>query len=87
MAETPTLGELFKTKVILEAEVARAVQAAVSGDRNEAYDIGNGYTLDLNAALKAHEIANTALSSPVASLAHKWNMARTAILLARPVRA
>ncbi|MFC5552524.1 hypothetical protein [Methylobacterium iners] len=40
----------------------------------------------LAAALKGLEIAAKALEVPTASLAYRRNMARTAILLARPVK-
>ncbi|MFC5554447.1 hypothetical protein [Methylobacterium iners] len=84
MTNDLTLDDLLKTKLVVEEDVTRAVQAAVAGDRSKAYAIGN-YTLDLDAAFKAHEVASKALSNPQATLAYRWNMARAAILLARPV--
>ena len=84
MAENPTAGGLYKAKVILEADVMAAVEAVLAGRPTDQHPLADGYTIDLVAAVDAHPLAKAGLAAEVASLAYRRNLARTAILLARP---
>lgn len=84
MAENPTTGELYKAKAILEADVMAAVEAVLAGRATDQHPLADGYTIDLVAAVDAHPLAKAGLAAEVASLAYRRNLARTAILLARP---
>ena len=86
MAENPTTGELFKAKVILEADVVAAVEAVFAGQATDAYPIKDGYTLDLLAAIEGNPAARAGLVAEGVSVAYRRNLARTAILLARPTK-
>ena len=48
--------------------------------------VGEGYGLDLTAAVDAHGPARTALADPNASDTFKRTMVRTALVLARPTK-
>ena len=86
MANDPTFGDLFKAKAIFEADVVAAVEAVLAGRATDRHPLADGYTIDLIAAVEAHPVAKAGLAGKAASLAFRRNLARTAILLARPVK-
>lgn len=87
MAETKTTGELRKAAEISDAEIDAAVEAVLVVPETGSYPIGGGYLLDLAAAVAAHEPARRVLAEPTTKPGFRRTMARTALLLARPVRA
>lgn len=86
MATDPTIGELFKQALILDADVRGAVDTYMADAETGVFPVGEGYGLDLGAAVDAHGPAKRALADPNASDAFKRMMVRSAILLARPRR-
>ena len=86
MAETPTTGELFKAKAILNEDVDAAVDAFMADPTLTAFLMGDGYVLDLAAAVQANPFAKRMLADPAMRDALKRTAVRAAILLARPVK-
>jgi hypothetical protein len=86
MATDPTIGELFKQALILDADVHAAVNAYMADAETGVFPVGEGYGLDLAAAVAAHGPARTAIADPNASDTYKRTMVRTALILARPIK-
>lgn len=80
-----TVGELFKAKAILEADVEAATQAYLADPTTGAHPLGDGFRLDLAAAVgdykRAPELQDLSLNP-----GQRRGIVRTAILLARPVK-
>ncbi|MBX9933595.1 MAG: hypothetical protein K2Y56_19090 [Methylobacterium sp.] len=87
MAETPTVGELFKAQAILEADVAAAVDAFIADPTLTTFLMGDGYSLDLHGAVSDIPFALSMMANLDAKPASKRSAIRTAILLTRPVNA
>ena len=47
MAEKPTAGELYKAKVVLEADVVAAVEAVLAGRATDQHPLADGYSFSL----------------------------------------
>ncbi|MBX9933005.1 MAG: hypothetical protein K2Y56_15935 [Methylobacterium sp.] len=86
MAETPTIGDLFKAKAILETDVAAAVDAFLADPSLTTFLMGDGYSLDLHGAVSDSPFALGMMANPVAKASSKRSAIRTAILLAKPVK-
>ena len=84
MAENPTTGELFKAKAILEADVVAAVDAFMADPTTTLVVFGEGYRIDLAAAVRNHEWASVTVATKDATEHLKRAAVRTAILLAQP---
>ncbi|WP_336489711.1 hypothetical protein [Methylobacterium nigriterrae] len=84
MATDPTIGELSKQALVLDADMRAAVEAYIADAETGAFPVGEGYGLDLAAAVDAHGPPKRALADPNASDTFKRMMVRTALLLARP---
>lgn len=80
----PTTSELYKAKAILEADIAEAVDAFMADPTTSLFVFGEGYRLDLVAAVRAHPFANATISGGDATPSRKRKAVRTAILQARP---
>lgn len=87
MANDPTFGELYKAKAIVETDLDAAVEAFMADPSLTAFLMGGGYTADLAAAVTASSFAAEMIADPVIKPQSKRNAVRTAILLARPVKA
>ena len=86
MPDTPTTGELFKAKAILDDEVNVAVDAYLATPDMGPFPIAKGYRLDVAAAVEAGQFARDMLAEPDMSGDQRRKAVRTAILLARPVK-
>ena len=86
MATDPTTGELFKQALILDADVHAAVNAYMTDVETGVFPVGEGYGLDLAAAVDAHGPAKRALADPSASDGFKRTVVRAALILARPIK-
>src|ERR1700712_5887900 len=86
MATDPTIGELFKRALVLDADVRSAVDAYMTDAETGVFPVGEGYGLDLAAAVDAHGPAKRALADPSARGGVKRPVGRTPALLARPVK-
>ena len=84
MSTNPSIGELYKAKAITSDEIDAAEDAVLAQPGEGPYPIGDGYLLDLSAAIEAHEPSAAALADPDRPEKFRRTMARTAILLARP---
>ncbi|MDR7040474.1 hypothetical protein J2X36_005257 [Methylobacterium sp. BE186] len=84
MADEHTTGGLFKAKAITEDEVFAAVDAYMADPTTALFIMGDGYGLDLNAAVRSHAWAAQTVANPDATDHLKRAAVRTAILLARP---
>ena len=80
----PTTGDLFKAKTVTDDEVADAVDLFMRDPTVSLFRFASGHTLDLAAAVKAHEPAARAVIDPDRPEKFRRGMVRTAILLARP---
>ena len=80
--QTPTIGELFKAKKVLDEEVVAAVDAYMADPTTGLFMIGEGYGVDL-AAAAANGWATERYNAKGATEAHRWHAVHTAILLAR----
>ena len=88
MAESsPTTADLLKAKAITSEQVEAAAQALLADPQTGSFPIADGYTLDLAAAVRAHQPSAAALPDPDRKEKFKLTMARTAILQARPEKA
>jgi len=70
---------------VTDDEITAAVDAVLADLATEAYPLAKGWTLDLVAAIAAHQASQDALLTD--RDAYKRNMVRTAILLSHPVKA
>lgn len=86
MAETQTTGELFKAKAILNEDVVAAVDAFMADPTLTTFLMGEGYSLDLHAAVSDSPFALRMMADPEIKPSSKRSAIRTAILLARPVK-
>jgi hypothetical protein len=84
MAENATTGELYKAKAILESDVVAAVDAFMADPTTTLFVFGDGYRLDLAAAVRSHAWADATVRSTEATAHLKRVAVRTAILLGRP---
>ncbi|CAO4140615.1 hypothetical protein LPLAFNJD_LOCUS736 [Methylorubrum aminovorans] len=84
---SPTVGELFKAKVVTDEQVNAAVEAYLAKPETNAHPIADGYVLDLAAAVAGHAWASEVIASPEASPGLRRAATRTAILLARAQKA
>ncbi|AWI87086.1 hypothetical protein C0214_01190 [Methylobacterium sp. DM1] len=86
----PTVGELFKAKAVTDEQVSVLVEAALAGEMNERAMLGvggDGFWVDVAAAVKASPFATSILRDKTSKLGARRNAARTAILLARSQKA
>jgi len=79
----PTVGELFKAKVVTHDDLNALVDAVLGGRMEERAELAEGYTLDVAAAVKANAFATAVLRDKTSSTGARRTAARTAILLAR----
>lgn len=83
--QIPILGELYKGKKVLEEEVAAAIDAYMADPTTGLFMIGEGYGVDLAAAVAANGWATERYNAKDATETHRRQAVRTAILLAHPV--
>jgi len=79
----PTVGELFKAKVVTHDDLNALVDAVLEGRVEERVELGEGYTVDVAAAVKANAFAATALRDKTSTTGARRTAVRTTILLAR----
>ena len=86
MAEDPTIGELFKAKVVSDDEIAAAVDLFMREPAVSLFRFAEGYSLNVAAAVEAHPLvwARTIVANPGATEELRRAAVRTAILMARP---
>ena len=84
MATNPTTGELYKAKALTEADIVAAVDAFMADPTTTAFLFGEGFSIDLAEAVRAHELASVTVGTKDATEHLKRLAVRTAILLARP---
>ncbi|CAO4184610.1 hypothetical protein [Methylorubrum extorquens] len=82
-----TLGELFKANVVTHDDLNALVDAVLDGRMEERVDLGEGYTLDVAAAVNANAFATAVLRDKTSTTGARRTAARTAILLARAQKA
>lgn len=80
----PTIGELFKAKAVTPEDVAAAVDAFMADPTTTLFMLGEGYGVDLAAAVAAQAWATREMANPDATEHIRRHAVRTAILLARP---
>ena len=83
---SPTVGELFKAKAVIDEQVNAAVAAYQADPDTAAHPIADGYTLDLAAAVAGHGWASQVVANPESSATLRRGAIRTAILLARALK-
>lgn len=80
----PTIGELFKAKAVTAEDVGAAVDAFMADPTTTLFMLGEGYGVDLAAAVAAQAWATREMANPDATDHIRRHAVRTAILLARP---
>ena len=78
----PTTSDLFKAKTVTDDEVTAAVDVFMRDATVSMFRFASGHTLDLAAAVRAHEPARLAVTDPDRTERHRRLMVRNAILLA-----
>ena len=86
MTNDQTFGELYKAKGILEVDLDAAVEAFMADPSLTAFLMGEGYTADLAAAVRASSFAAEMIADAGIKPQSKRNAVRTAILLSRPMK-
>ncbi|WP_018261866.1 hypothetical protein [Methylobacterium sp. WSM2598] len=84
MADTPTIGELYKLKHVTDEQLDAAVREYLDDPTPGMRLIAKGVALDLAAVVLANPYAREVLARAEAAKAQKQMAVRTAILLARP---
>ncbi|CAO4162632.1 hypothetical protein [Methylorubrum populi] len=79
----PTVGELFKAKAVTDDQVNAAVDAYLADTTTASYPIADHHSLDLAAAVLAHEWASQVTALVGSSVGLKRSAVRTAFLAAR----
>lgn len=87
MTKRPTTSELSEAKLVSKDDVTAAVDAFMTNPSTTTFPLGKDYALDLRDAVAASPFALGVVMNPHARPASKRNAIRTAILLARPVKA
>jgi hypothetical protein len=80
---TPTLAELYRAKVITDADLEAAVSSYLADPKPGLRHIAQGVRLDIAAAVKANEWARIFAHAPGFSIDQRRSAIKTAILLAR----
>ena len=83
----PTVGELFKANVVTHDDVNALINAVLDGRMEEQTDLGEGYALNVAAAVKANAFATAVLRDKTSTKGARRIAVRTAILLARAQKA
>ena len=81
-----TTGELVNMRLISSARVDAAVDAYMLESKVEPFTLGDGYVLDLDAAVRSNPFAARVVMSPEASEPLKREAVCRAILTARPAK-
>lgn len=84
---SPTTGTLRKAGRILDAEIEAAVDVALLNPDIRTYPLGGGFFINIAATVRADPTAALILARPGASKADVRREIRTAIMMARPLRA
>ena len=77
----PTIGDLFKAKIVTDDEVNAAVDVFMRDPTVSLFRFASEHTLDPAAAVKAHEPARAVVADPDRMEKYRRGMVRTAILL------
>ena len=80
----PTTGDLFKAKTVTDDEINTAVDMFMRAADVRLFRFASGHSLDLAAAVRAHDPAARAVADTDRSETYRRSMVRTAVLLARP---
>jgi hypothetical protein len=83
-APNPTIGELYKAKAVADDDIRAAVDAFLADPTTTLFMLGEGYGVDLAAAVAAQAWATKEMADPKATEHIRRHAVRTAILLARP---
>lgn len=86
MSENLTTQELIDARTVADDSVDTAVEAYMATSNTGAFPLGNGYVLDLDAAVMANPYARQVVRWPDASEALRRVAVCKAILSARPVK-
>lgn len=87
MATNPTVSDLLKSGEITDAQVRAAVDAVLANPKVGPFELTRDWLLDLAKALMADRHAGAVIKEPTAKAAIKRAAVRSAVLLARPVKA
>lgn len=86
MSKRPMILDLITTLDILDEDVAAVVDAYLADPTSGPVPIGEGYRIDLAAAVAEHPFANTLIGQPWTSAELRQAAVRAAILMAKPER-
>ena len=80
--EMPSVGALRDKAIIEDAEITEAVGAYLADPKLTAFQFASGHTLNVRAAVKAHQPAKAILRGKITSDARRRSMIRAAVILA-----
>ncbi|MBK3402676.1 hypothetical protein H0176_22015 [Methylorubrum populi] len=83
----PTVGELFKARVVTHDDLNTLIDAVLDGRMEQRAELAEGYTLDVAAAVKANAFATAVVRDKTSTNGARRSAVRAAILLARAKRA
>jgi len=84
MTDSPTTGDLYSAKTITYRDLESAIEAYFTGSPIFRFPGGDGYELDVAAAVLANPFARYIQRRSDVTVDMKRAAVRTAILLARP---
>lgn len=80
----PTVGDLRRKAVIMDAEIAEAVEAYLGNPKAATFEFASGHVLDVTAAVNEHRQAKAIMADEKVGDAFRRTMVRVAVILAVP---
>ena len=87
MSPAPITLDLFDSKAIVDDDVSVVVRAFVADPARAIFTIGEGWVVDVAAAVAAHPFAASVMHASWTGTDLRRAAVRAAVLLARPVKA
>ncbi|GJD99265.1 hypothetical protein [Methylobacterium isbiliense] len=84
MADRLTIGELLMLRIVTHRELQAVIDGFLANPQPGWWEITDGISVDILAAVNAHPHARAWMSQPGATLAAHELAIRTVILLAKP---
>lgn len=85
MADRPTIGELLTLRIVTPRELQAVIGSFIANPQPGWWEITDGISVDIVAAINAHPHARAWMSQVGATLASHELVIRTVILSAKPV--
>ena len=86
MPEPPTTAALYAAQPIVEDDVMAIIRAYVANPAQAVSAVGEGYVIDVAAAVNAHPFAASVMHASWTSTDLRLAAVRAAVLLAQPLK-